>query len=141
MLLRKCALIVLFASVTVPAFAQQPCLHRGDETAEQAARRKQALRATRTVNNIEANQPGSSSRFYLKHEELGTAPFVQREPAALKDMDFAPGKDKEIIPGWQLTLDVTTDGYWFMIKDKTDPCGFAYISNTNGLIYSAEHLR
>jgi hypothetical protein len=29
----------------------------------------------------------------------------------------------------------------FMIKDTTDPCGFAYISNQAGLIYNAEPIR
>jgi hypothetical protein len=45
------------------------------------------------------------------------------------------------MPGWELKLDVTQDGYWFLIKDKTDPCGFAFISNTSGLIYTAEPIR
>jgi hypothetical protein len=133
-------LTAVFTALAAPAFAQQPCLHDANESPEQAARRRQALQATRTVNNIEANQPGSPTGVYLKHDELATSPFVQRDTAgALKSMNFKPGE--EIVPGWQLTLDVTTDGYWFMIKDKTDPCGFAYISNKAGLIYSAQHLR
>jgi hypothetical protein len=36
---------------------------------------------------------------------------------------------------------VATDGYWFMVKDKTDPCGFAFLSNTAGVIYTAEPIR
>jgi len=28
-----------------------------------------------------------------------------------------------------------------MVKDKMDPCGFAYISNTMGVIYTAEPIR
>lgn len=54
-------------------------------------------------------------------------------------LNFTPGQ--ELMPGWELTLDVTQDGYWFMIKDKTDPCGFAYISNKMGVIYTAEPIR
>jgi hypothetical protein len=123
-----------------PAFAQQPCLHDTNESPEQAARRKQALQAARTVNNIQANQPGAPTGVYFKHEELAASPFVQRDTqGTLKAMNFKPGE--EILPGWQLTLDVTLDSYWFMIKDKTDPCGFAYISNKAGLIYFAQHLR
>ncbi len=45
------------------------------------------------------------------------------------------------MPGRQLVLDVTADGYWFMVKDKTDPCGFAFISNQNGLIFEAQPIR
>lgn len=43
--------------------------------------------------------------------------------------------------GRKLTLNKTDNGYWFMIKDKTDPCGFAFISNQQGLIYTAEPIR
>jgi hypothetical protein len=28
-----------------------------------------------------------------------------------------------------------------MVKDKTDPCGFAFISNATGVIYTAEPIR
>lgn len=47
----------------------------------------------------------------------------------------------EIVPGWQLTFDRTETGYWFMIRDRTDPCGFSFISNENGVIYAAEPIR
>ena len=138
---RICVLTLLAVALATPAFAQQPCLHGTDETAEQAVRRKQALQATRTVNNIQANQPGAANGFFLKHEELAASPFIQKNAAnaSLRDLNFAPGV--EVLPGWQLTLEVTTEGYWFMIKDKTDPCGFAFISNKAGLIYQAQHLR
>jgi hypothetical protein len=46
-----------------------------------------------------------------------------------------------MLPNWQLTLDVTAQGYWFMLKDKTDPCGFAFVSNQAGLIFKAEPIR
>ena len=47
----------------------------------------------------------------------------------------------EILPGWKLMLDLSQNGYWFMIKDKTDPCGFAFVTTQDGLIYTAQHLR
>jgi hypothetical protein len=46
-----------------------------------------------------------------------------------------------VIPGWQLTLDRTEGGYWFMIKGKTDPCGLAFVSNQQGVIFTAEPIR
>ncbi len=120
---------------------QQPrCLHGPDETADQAARRRDALHATRTVNNLEANQPGAANKTYLRQAELPTSPFMQRtSDAFVKSLDFTPGHD--LFSGWTLTLETSENGYWFMIKDKTDPCGFAYISNTSGLIYTAEPIR
>jgi len=137
----KLFVAIVFVALTGPAFAQQACLHDVNETPDQAARRREALGATRNVNNIQANQPGSQSRQYFAHEQLASAPFVQKNAAnaQIAVMNFAPGA--EILPGWKLTLDVTREGYWFMIKDVSDPCGFTWISNQNGLIYKAEHLR
>ena len=45
------------------------------------------------------------------------------------------------MPGWELRLDVTANGYWFSIKDKTDPCGLTFVSNQQGLILEAQPLR
>ena len=41
------------------SYAQQ-CLHGANESADQAARRREALTATRTINNIQVNQPGAA---------------------------------------------------------------------------------
>ena len=57
----------------------------------------------------------------------------------VRRMSLSPGS--EILPGWKLSLDVSESGYWFMVQDATDPCGFAYISNQSGLIFTAEPLR
>ena len=120
--------------------AQPQCLHGPNETPDQQARRRAALQATRTVNNLQANQPGAASRVYLRHDQLTTSPFAAKQTSEFfKSLKFTPGE--EVLPGWELTLEVTADGYWFMIQDKTDPCGFAYISNRAGLIYMAEPIR
>lgn len=124
------------------AFAQQ-CLHGANETADEAARRREALTATRTINNIQVNQPGAAKGQFLRHEDLSSAPFAarMRESAneTVKRMSLNPGTD--VLPNWQLTVDVTSRGYWFMIRDKIDPCGFAYVSNQGGLIFQAEPIR
>jgi hypothetical protein len=57
----------------------------------------------------------------------------------VKRMSLNPGTD--VLPNWQLTVGVTTQGYWFMIKDKLDPCGFAFVSNQAGVILQAEPIR
>jgi len=123
--------------VAGPAYAQQ-CLHGSDETPEQQARRRQAVTAARVVNTIQANQPGSAAKKYLRHDELA-ASSGSKQRDSLPSFNFAPGQD--VLPGWELKLEVTEDGYWFMIKDKTDPCGFAYVSNARGVIYGAEPIR
>jgi hypothetical protein len=124
------------------AYAQQ-CLHGPDETADQAVRRREALTATRTINNIQANQPGAAKGQYLRHDQLAGSPFVadrrQWTSDTMKRISVRPETD--ILPNWKLSLEVTQQGYWFMIKDMTDPCGFAYISSQAGVIFRAEPIR
>jgi hypothetical protein len=101
-----------------------------------------ALQVTRTVNNLQANQPGARTRTYLRHVELPSSPFAMGRDGQsdwFKRLNFTPGQ--EVMPGWVLTLDVTQDGYWFAVHDKTDVCGFRYISNQDGLIFTAAPIR
>ncbi len=134
--------IVCAALVTGTAYAQE-CLHGAAERSEQAVRRREALTATRNINNIEANQPGAAKGVYLRQDELSGSPYAlkMRETAdeTVRRISLAPGTD--ILPNWLLTLDVSQKGYWFMVKDKADPCGFAFISNQAGVIFHAEPIR
>jgi hypothetical protein len=136
------AITAALSLMSASAYAQQ-CLHGTGETAEQTARRREALTATRTVNNIQFNRPEAKSRTFLSHGQLADSPFAANMRGGTNDLlrriSFSP--DGEILPGWKLVLDVTADGYWFSIKDTTDPCGFSYISNHDGVIYTAEPLR
>ena len=135
------AIFTFVLALAAPAFAQNACLHDANETPEQSARRQQALGAARMVNTMQANQPGAPTKVFFTHEQLETAPYLKSlsSTGTVPTMNFKPGA--EIVPGWKLTLDTTRDGYWFMIKDTIDPCGFTWISNQDGLIYKAEHLR
>lgn len=136
------AFTLLLSSISVSAYSQQ-CLHGTGETPEQTARRREALTATRTINNIQHNQPAARQKQFISHAQLADSPWAASMKAKPNELtqriSFTP--DGEILPGWKLTLDVSSDGYWFAIKDTTDPCGFAYISNTSGLIYTAEPIR
>jgi hypothetical protein len=131
------AMTVLCVGLAMGTAHAQECLHGTNETAAQALRRQEALTAARNINNIQANQPGARSNQYFRYEQLADSPFAlaMRESTSgvVKRISLKPGTD--ILPGWQLTLDVTEKGYWFMIKDKADPCGFAYISNQEGVIF------
>jgi hypothetical protein len=129
---------MLLALAPIPAFAQD-CLHGKDETPDQRTRRSQALGAARHVNTLQANRPNRAGA-YLDLAELGSLDTAQSaKRLSARSYNFHP--DAEIIAGWQLTLARTDSGYWFMIKDKTDPCGFAYVSNEAGVIYRAEPIR
>jgi hypothetical protein len=127
--------VVVSGLFVAPAFAQE-CLHGTDETPEQKTRRQQALGAARAVNTMQfADRRACSSEEFLDHKGLAEAAAQKPNPR----YDFKPGA--EIVPGWQLTLDRTGAGYWFMIKDTTDTCGFAYVSNHGAVIYSAAPIR
>ena len=142
MLKHTAIVTVLLSALSGTAVAQQ-CLHEANETSEQAARRREALTATRMVNNLEANQAGNASRSYLRQVELGLSPFATRMRDSTDEVvrRISLNTFEEILPKWKLTLDVTPDGYWFMIADVSDPCGFAYISNQNGVIFSSAPIR
>lgn len=134
------AIMVVVLAVTIGTSHAQECLHGARESPEQAGRRTDALSAARTINNIQANQKTGS---YFRHEDLVSAPWAvqmrQSTSEFAKRISLLPGTD--ILPGWTLMLDVGFNSYWFMIKDKTDPCGFAYVSNQTGLIFHAEPIR
>lgn len=132
-------MIGLTLAITLAAFASQPsaqtCLHGPDATPDQQQRRSEAIGAARYVNTAQVNQPGRRERVYLTHEQLAALLPRSSGPA----LDLTPGN--EILPGWELTLSTTDRGYWFMIKDTTDPCHFALISNQEGIIYTAQPIR
>lgn len=142
MLKRTIAVTIVLSAMSASTYAQQ-CLHGPNETPDQTARRREALAATRTINNIQYNQPGAKQRSFIRHDQLGESPLGKSMAASPNElsrrMSLSPGG--EILPGWKLALDVSENGYWFMITDTTDACGFAYISNHNGLIYTSEPLR
>lgn len=134
--------ILLSVMAMGTGYAQQ-CLHGPDEAADQATRRREALTATRTINNIQANQPGAAKGLYLRHEELAGSPFAadkrQWTSDTMKRLSLGP--EAEMLPNWKLSLEVTQKGYWFMIRDMADPCGFTYLSNQAGVIFKAEPIR
>ena len=142
MLTQALKFIIVWSSISASAYAQQ-CLHGPTETLEQSARRREALTATRTINNLQFNQPAASRRTFFRQAQLADAPFAARmresADATVRRISLSP--DGDILPGWKLALDVSESGYWFMITDTTDPCGFAFVSNQAGLIFTAEPLR
>ena len=135
--------LVMFAAMHPALALAQQCVPGAPLTPEQTARRRDGVRLARTVNNLEANQPGARNKKFLTQAELASSPFAAQAtgPQAdfLRQLDFTPGR--EVMAGWTLTLDVTAEGYWFMVRDKSDPCGFTLVSNQAGLIFEAQPLR
>jgi hypothetical protein len=121
-------------NANIAEFQNAPaCLHDlATETAEQAARKRSALGAARAINTAE-------SRYAAVNKRYGT----QRDLESLVDARYNTGGEQgaEIVPGFTLTLDATEKGYWLEIKDTTDPCGFRFISNQNGVIFTAHPIQ
>jgi hypothetical protein len=137
------ALVAIVIVMSAGTASAQQCLHGADETPDQAVRRREALTATRMIGTLQANGAGSRNGQYFRVDELAAAPYAQTMKTSTNETMRRISLDPlgDILPGWKLTLDVSSKGYWFMIKDRTDPCGFAFLSTQDGLIYTAQPLR
>ena len=114
-----------------PAPNLQRCLHGADESAEQSGRRRQALALSRAINTAQ-----------MRHR-TGGGTFID-SASLMADPDVgavASGQGDQIAPGWRLQLVTTGDTSLLSIKDSTDPCHFAYFSDDEGLIYTANPIR
>lgn len=74
----------------------------------------EGVRLARIIHTLQARS-GAATKQYLSQQEL------RLEPPS----------------GWEVKLDVTSAGYWFMVKDTTDACAPAYMSNQTGIIFQA----
>jgi hypothetical protein len=106
---------VALLSLSVPAFAQQQCLHGPNEDAGQKARRLAGLTLVRAINTAEANEGTVKAKRYLPLAELTV------------DLTKAQGFEQQF----------TTDGktYSLILKDTTDPCLFVFSTNQIGIIF------
>jgi hypothetical protein len=109
------AATVALLLLSVPAFAQQQCLHGSNEDAIQKARRLAGLTLVRAINTAEANEGTVKAKRYLPLAELTV------------DLTKAPGFEAQF----------TTDGktYSFILKDTADPCHFVFSTNQLGIIF------
>jgi len=115
---------IIFAAIPAtfqpPMMAQPPkCLHGANEAPDQAARRKLALAWVRRINSLQ-EQYFSQRKTY---QPLSGLPDVQT-PA-----------------GFTNQLIVHATGYALSAKDKLDPCAFAYFSDQEQVIYSAQAIQ
>ena len=131
------AALVSAAMTLVPVSVKAPqtdagCLHAArTETPAQRDRSIAALAATRAINSAQAAH-SAKNKVYATRQEL--AGYLDGARYSLAD-------EAELVPGFKLTFDPTTKGYWFEIVDKTDPCGFRFISNQSGVIFTAQPIR
>jgi hypothetical protein len=68
---------------------------------------------------------------------VGSRGFIPRSiPTRFGDMP-------EILPGWNLRLNVQTDGkgYVLLLADKDDESGFAWVSDESGIIRHSKSIQ
>lgn len=129
------AMLAAILAPQVPA-AASTCLHDpATETAEQVQRRRAAVGAARAINTLQSKYAAAHQRQYAQAADL-----EQFAVSTGGQLGYSLRPGTEVVPGFQLTLDVTAKGYWFEIRDTMDPCGFRFISNQDGLIFTAQPL-
>jgi hypothetical protein len=98
--------------------AQTPaCLHGSSEPAEHRTRRLAALEFARRLNMMEAEGYLQAQRYYMLEDLQKLLPAIPR--------------------GFKVQLSNDGASYAFSLKDTLDPCGFAYFSDQDGIVYSA----
>jgi hypothetical protein len=119
------AALVISGTLTIagvraaPVRAQDGCLHGPDETAAEKQRRAQAVMLSRQVNSQQQRSRSSTGNFVSQSDLSGL-------PAA---------------PGFEVGLVTDGNTYAFSVKDTLDPCGLAFFSDHNSLIYEGKALR
>lgn len=109
--------LMIAVAAPQPTPAQAPaCLHGPSEPAAQRARRLAALEFARKLNMLEAEGMLQAQRYYL--------------------MDTLPGLPP-LPNGFKAQLSTDGGSYAFSVKDTLDPCGFAYFSDHEGVVYAA----
>jgi hypothetical protein len=148
------AAILALLAMSGTGFAQN-CLHEGSESAEQQSRRRLAIAAARAINTLQHRSRSlekggvklTASPTFQTLMQLSTLPSNQIPQVGTPPMQLSFAPNTDLIPGWRLKLELTTgsesrgQGYWFVISDTTDPCGFSIFSNNDGVIFNATPLR
>jgi hypothetical protein len=114
------ALLAIPITLQTPMNAQKlTCLHGATEMPDHAARRKLALALARRINSLQTQYHANGKGY----QQLTSLPDLQT-PA-----------------GFSTQLIVHATGYALAIKDKSDPCHFAYFSDQEQVIYTAQAIR
>lgn len=119
-MLRSVLAIGIAAALAASLIAQRApaptCLHGASEKADQRARRMAALEFAKRVNFIEGEGKLQAQQYFM-----------------LQDLPELPA----VPQGFKVQLSNDGTSYALSLKDTLDPCGFAYFSDQDGVIYSA----
>jgi hypothetical protein len=138
-------LFAVFVGLLTNQFAQNVPAQSSES---EHARRSMAINLLRGINTAEVNYQHKHSIYapwdvLVKSEEFTGfwMKWLAPNESQLTDIHF--GEAPEILPGWSLRLDVTSnnEGYDVMLEDKNDKtCGYAAITDERGVIRQAKAI-
>ena len=112
------------------------------------ARRSVAVNLLRAINTAEYSYKSKHGTFaswdvLVASEEFNGQgmPFATQNESQLANAHFSKGP--EILPGWMLRLNVTSEGkgYDILLEDKTDKaCGYAVVTNESAVIRQSKTI-
>lgn len=136
-----CAASVSIGLLLCVAAAPMGLSAPGQSLDQVRGRRSVAVNTLRAINTVEYAYRSTHGMFapwevlVASKEFDGGWRFAAQNEPQLAGAQFA--KRPEILPGWALRLNVTSDGkgYDALLEDTTDKaCGYAAITNESGLI-------
>lgn len=136
-------LFVSFLGILTPQFAQDAPV---GPTEADKARRMIAVSLLRTINTAEVTYHSKNGSFVIWQTLLLDQPKHFDKFLAMHGLQQANvrfGDTPEILPGWDLRLNVHADGlgYDVLLGDKTDKkCGYAALTNESGVIRQSKAL-
>jgi hypothetical protein len=141
--------LVMACLVLIVATPQRGQTAPGQSSSDDArARRSVAVTTLRAINQVEYAYRSMHGTFASWDVLAVSKEFSGRYMhfAALNEPQLADArsaKRPEILPGWTLRLNVSSDGkgYDVLLEDKTDKvCGYAAITNESGLIRQSKTI-
>lgn len=102
------------------------------------------VRAINTIEVTELSQYGAYAPWpiLLAHHQEDFSGWLKRFYSSI-DPNARYGDMPEILPGWNLRLNVQADGkgYVLLLDDSNDKTGFAWVSDESGLIRQCKALQ
>ena len=140
--------LALAGLMLVTATAQRGQSVRAQSSENEHARRSMAVNLLRAINTAEYPYKATYGTFatwdvLVASEEFNGQgmPFATQNEPQLANAHFS--KRPEILPGWILRLNVTSDGkgYDVLLEDKTDKtCGYAVVTNESVVIRQSKTI-
>jgi hypothetical protein len=143
-ILLSTVLLVLALGTVASQFAQDTSSGPGKVD---PARRALLIGLVRTINTAEVTERSKFGSYeswqtLLEHQQENLNSWLGRFYSA-NDANVHFGDTTEILPGWNLRLNVHTDGqgYDLLLEDATDKSGYAAFTDERGIIRECKWLQ